>query len=217
VHAAGLARWPELHAAMDGGERVGPVRMLSRWHGFFRESAGPGWALVGDAGHFKDPTPGQGISDALRQSVRLAEAIQAGLERGTEGLDEETARWWAWRDEDAWEMYWFARDMGAPGPTPPLQREIQRRIAADPALTANLVRVLCDHLAPSAAFPPSLALRALARSLATQRGRRRAVLRDAWSMAAAQRSVGRRSSRHSLRPSGSSGGRAAGSSRAPAR
>jgi 2-polyprenyl-6-methoxyphenol hydroxylase-like FAD-dependent oxidoreductase len=62
--ATGLAGWPELQTIVAGARRVGPVRMMSRWHGFFRESAGPGWVLLGDAGHFKDPTPGQGIADA---------------------------------------------------------------------------------------------------------------------------------------------------------
>ena len=28
-------------------------------------------------------------------------------------------------------MYWFAHEMGAAGPTPPLLREAQRRIAGD--------------------------------------------------------------------------------------
>ena len=32
---------------------------------FFRASSGPGWALVGDAGHFKDPVTGQGMRDAM--------------------------------------------------------------------------------------------------------------------------------------------------------
>jgi menaquinone-9 beta-reductase len=184
VHADALAHWPELQASMDGAERVGPVRTMSRWHGFFRESAGPGWALVGDAGHFKDPTPGQGIADALRQSERLAPAILDGLAGGERALDEATARWWAWRDHDAWEMYWFARDMGRPGATPPLLAEVQRRIATDPHLTENLVRVISSHLAPSAAFPVSVPLKALAHTLVTRRGERRRILREAWALAA---------------------------------
>jgi len=68
---------------------------------FFRESAGPGWALVGDAGHFKDPTPGQGIADALRQCERLADAIEGGLGGGAAALDAALRDWWRWRDEDA--------------------------------------------------------------------------------------------------------------------
>lgn len=56
----GLSRWPELAERIAGARQVGPVRMMSRWHGYFRQSAGPGWVLVGDAGHFKDPTRGRG-------------------------------------------------------------------------------------------------------------------------------------------------------------
>ena len=103
---------------------------MANMHGFFRESAGPGWALVGDAGHFKDPTPGQGIADALRQCERLADAIEGGLGGGAAALDAALRDWWRWRDEDAWEMYWFAHDMGAAGPIPPLLLHAQRRMAA---------------------------------------------------------------------------------------
>ena len=46
--------------------------------GFFRRSYGPGWALVGDAGYFKDPLTSHGITDALRDAELLAEAIDAG-------------------------------------------------------------------------------------------------------------------------------------------
>ena len=52
--------------------------------GFFRRSHGPGWALVGDAGHWKDPYAAHGISDALRDAELLAEAIEAGDVAGYE-------------------------------------------------------------------------------------------------------------------------------------
>ena len=46
--------------------------------GVIRESTGPGWALVGDAGYFKDPITAHGITDALRDAELLASAIIAG-------------------------------------------------------------------------------------------------------------------------------------------
>jgi 2-polyprenyl-6-methoxyphenol hydroxylase-like FAD-dependent oxidoreductase len=46
--------------------------------GFFRRAHGPGWALVGDAGYFKDPLTAHGITDALRDAELLACAIDAG-------------------------------------------------------------------------------------------------------------------------------------------
>ena len=155
---------------------------MANLHGFFRPSAGPGWALVGDAGHFKDLTPGQGIADALRQSEKLAAAIKRGLGGGGEA-DEILREWWRWRDEDAWEMYWLAHDLGAAGPTPPLRREAERRIAADPELTTAMVRILNHDLRPSEAFTPAFSLTTMAQALRHGRGHRRAIMREAGTTA----------------------------------
>lgn len=59
----------------------------------YREAGGPGWALVGDALHHKDPLDGQGIYDALFTGKALAEAIGvwkragASWERALEGYE----------------------------------------------------------------------------------------------------------------------------------
>jgi flavin-dependent dehydrogenase len=49
--------------------------------GHLRRPWGPGWALVGDAGYFKDPITAHGISDALRDAELLARAVLRGGER----------------------------------------------------------------------------------------------------------------------------------------
>jgi hypothetical protein len=38
-----------------------------------RRATGPGWALVGDAGYFKDPLTAHGITDALRDAEFLTQ------------------------------------------------------------------------------------------------------------------------------------------------
>src|SRR5262249_17882001 len=43
--------------------------------GYLRDAAGPGWALVGDAGYFKDPITAHGITDALRDAEILARVV----------------------------------------------------------------------------------------------------------------------------------------------
>lgn len=48
--------------------------------GFFRQAHGPGWALVGDSGYFRDPVTAHGITDALRDAELLAGAIDTGSE-----------------------------------------------------------------------------------------------------------------------------------------
>ena len=145
----GLAAWPELADIVAGSTRVGPMRMITEWHSFFREAAGPGWALLGDAGHFKDFTPGQGISDALRQADHLTPAVVAGLAGDDAVLDAELRRWWAWRDDDAWDMYWFASDMGSPGASTPLETRVLRNVSKRPDGARDLLRVFDHEILPS--------------------------------------------------------------------
>lgn len=183
VYEEAVRGWPELHARLGEGRREGPVHTMAKTDGFFRESAGPGWALVGDAGHFKDPTPGQGIADALRQSEKLAEQIRRSLGRGPDEADQILRDWWRWRDEDAWEMYWFAHDLGLAGPTPPLRREIQRQIAEDRDLTNASMRVFNHELAPSQVYTPAFSLATVARAVRRKRGQRREILREAREIA----------------------------------
>jgi 2-polyprenyl-6-methoxyphenol hydroxylase-like FAD-dependent oxidoreductase len=186
VYRAGIRAWPELHAGVAGARREGQIHTMANMHGFFRASAGPGWVLVGDAGHFKDPTPGQGIADALRQAEKLAAAIERALGGGSGAPDQILREWWRWRDDDAWEMYWFAHDMGAAGPTPPLLQEANRRITSDPDLTTAAVRVLNHDLRPSQAFTPAFTVATLAQALRRGRGQRRAILGEAGTAAVDQ-------------------------------
>jgi 2-polyprenyl-6-methoxyphenol hydroxylase-like FAD-dependent oxidoreductase len=174
----GVRRWPELGEALAPARRAQPVQLMSNWHGFFRRSAGPGWALVGDAGHFKDPTPGQGIADALRQVERLAPAIEESL-RGPRPDDKPLLDWWRWRDEDAWEMYWFAQDIGAFEGEQHLNAAVEARFAEEPAAVEKLLRILNHDLPPSQLFTPGFVLSSLARALREGRGHRGAILAEA--------------------------------------
>ena len=65
-------------ARLDEARQVEPVRGFGGHVGFIKRSAGPGWALVGDAGYFKDPLTAHGITDALRDAELLARAIVQG-------------------------------------------------------------------------------------------------------------------------------------------
>ena len=66
---------PDLMPTVDAGPPAGRLRAFPGIPGFMRRSAGPGWALVGDAGYFKDPATAHGITDALRDAELLAEAV----------------------------------------------------------------------------------------------------------------------------------------------
>jgi flavin-dependent dehydrogenase len=69
---------PDYAARLAGAQRVEPVHGFGGHPGFIKRSTGPGWALVGDAGYFKDPATAHGITDAVRDAELLARAVAAG-------------------------------------------------------------------------------------------------------------------------------------------
>jgi len=71
---------PSLAASVRRGRRLESLRGFPGEPGHLRQAWGPGWALVGDAGYFKDPITAHGITDALRDAELLACAIGAGTE-----------------------------------------------------------------------------------------------------------------------------------------
>jgi flavin-dependent dehydrogenase len=69
---------PALAAMVGATEPDAPLSLFAGRKGFLRQAYGPGWALVGDAGYFKDPLTAHGITDALRDAELLANAASAG-------------------------------------------------------------------------------------------------------------------------------------------
>ena len=69
---------PELAEIAGSARRAGNLNGFAGHSGFFRQSWGAGWALVGDAGYFKDPLTAHGITDALRDAELLADAVATG-------------------------------------------------------------------------------------------------------------------------------------------
>jgi flavin-dependent dehydrogenase len=61
--------------ALDGAVFPEHLSVFAARPGFLRHAHGPGWALVGDAGYFKDPITSHGLTDALRDADLLAQAI----------------------------------------------------------------------------------------------------------------------------------------------
>jgi flavin-dependent dehydrogenase len=69
---------PEAAALVDGTVRSGALRGFPGMPMYLRRASGPGWALVGDAGYFKDPLTAHGITDALRDAEFLTRAVVDG-------------------------------------------------------------------------------------------------------------------------------------------
>jgi flavin-dependent dehydrogenase len=72
---AALDRLGDLGERVRAGKRERGLIPATNLPNFIKQSAGPGWALVGDAGYHKDPTPADGITDAYRGADLLADAV----------------------------------------------------------------------------------------------------------------------------------------------
>lgn len=93
-----------------GAKEPGRLRTTAEMPSFFRVSSGPGWALTGDAGHFKDPVLGQGIRDALRYGRLVGEMAVPALD-DERRLDASLRAWEAKRDRECLPAYhWGNRE-----------------------------------------------------------------------------------------------------------
>ena len=123
---AALDLAPGLAERLRGGERSDRFRGTVRLPNFFRQAAGPGWALVGDAGHHKDPILALGITDAFRDAELLAAPPTPGSS-GREPLGSALAGHGRRRDELAAAGYASTLQFAALQPPGP---ELQARFAA---------------------------------------------------------------------------------------
>jgi 2-polyprenyl-6-methoxyphenol hydroxylase-like FAD-dependent oxidoreductase len=121
-----LGSFPELIEpdALAGAEMVSDLIVApeSLMRGFFRKPTGPGWALLGDASHFKHPGTAQGISDAVEQAIYIAEHL-SGESPSLDGYED-------WRDRRAAQHYDWSFSWGR-FPTPETGEPLFRAWAAE--------------------------------------------------------------------------------------
>ena len=70
---------PWMARMLAGAELASPVRGIAGVPGYDRTAWGPGWALIGDAIHMKNPIVARGINEALREAELLATALAGGI------------------------------------------------------------------------------------------------------------------------------------------
>jgi flavin-dependent dehydrogenase len=115
---------------------------------FYRRPVGPGFALVGDAGTFKDFVTGHGIGDALISARQLAAAI---LEDTPQAFE----LFWRRRDVDSLPLYFDAQRLGDARANTALLRLIVRGMGASPALANRFALVMERRLDPAKTAPTS--------------------------------------------------------------
>ncbi len=95
---------PDLAARLADASPPSSLRTFTGQPGHVRRSWGPGWALVGDAGYFKDPLSAHGLTDALRDAELLARGLIAVITEGAEERDA-LANYQATRDALSAELF----------------------------------------------------------------------------------------------------------------
>lgn len=146
-----LAANPNLQRRLEGTEREGGLRSTGDVAAFFRVSSGPGWALVGDAGHFKDPVVAQGIRDALRFGRRLGETAAEVLDH-PDWLDRRLYAWELERDAECLPSFYLGRKHTRTHALNQLETEFFREASDSPALAQELADVFARHKAPQRLF-----------------------------------------------------------------
>ena len=92
-----IAENPALSYTVRDARCVGGFRRFRGVPGYLRQAFGKGWALVGDAGYFKDPVSAHGITDAFTSAEFLADALAAAA--GGANPNEALAEYQRQRDE----------------------------------------------------------------------------------------------------------------------
>jgi 2-polyprenyl-6-methoxyphenol hydroxylase-like FAD-dependent oxidoreductase len=87
-----LESLPPVARRLEGARRIDDVVGLKRVANRYLDAGGPGWVLVGDALHHKDPVDGQGVYDALLETKILAEELRT-WRAGEQGWDELLVRY----------------------------------------------------------------------------------------------------------------------------
>ena len=119
---------PELAERLGQARRTSPVQGMLRQPNQLRQAFGPGWALVGDAGYYRDAITAYGISDAFRDAELLAVALDQAL-RGDAEETTALAAYQQQRDQALREIFEITCRLAAYPPVPRFI-ELQKLLSA---------------------------------------------------------------------------------------
>ncbi|HYF24664.1 MAG TPA: FAD-dependent monooxygenase [Baekduia sp.] len=171
-----LAQHPGLAARLEGATNMTKLRTTGDTTAFFRASSGPGWALIGDAGHFKDPVIAQGQRDALWTGRTVAEAAADRLD-DPGALDLALRCWEASRDAECLHAWHFANIETVTRPVPAVLVEVFREAARTP--DPDIGDLFGRTRTMPEVLPVTRLVRAFGRALRHRDGPATAVVRDA--------------------------------------
>ncbi|MHB8691433.1 MAG: NAD(P)/FAD-dependent oxidoreductase [Solirubrobacteraceae bacterium] len=167
---------PPVARRVDGHTWRSKVRSTAETTAFFRASSGSGWALAGDAGHFKDPIIGQGIRDALRFGRLLGEAAAPVLENPV-ALDQALREVERRRDVECLPTYHWGNRESRVLPPSAIVQEALRWMHAEPR--SELLKLFDRTGHPQAVLSPLRGARWATRAFVRRGADRRAILAEA--------------------------------------
>ena len=132
---------PGLREAVAAGHREARFTGTADLPNFYRQAAGPGWALAGDAGHHKDPCTGMGISDAFLSADLLADAIHQAL-AGHQRPEQALARYQQQRDALTANGFQLTLSTARLGRLSPRLEALYRTAADQPDIACHIFGVL---------------------------------------------------------------------------
>lgn len=139
-HALLHAAVPSYAARVAKGRQTAPVRGFAGMPNQLRQPAGDGWALVGDAGYFRDAVTGHGMTDAFRDAELLARSI-GDVFAGRAAEQEAMRSYGAQRDQMVAELFDLACGLSLYPPAPEfaaMQKQLSRRIEIEAETLAAL-------------------------------------------------------------------------------
>ena len=148
-----IAQVESLRDKMQDAKRESRITAMADLPNFYRQSYGPGWALVGDAGYHKDPITGQGMSDAIIYAEKLAEAIDAGFS-GKENLMDALEKYQTERDEATLPMYHFTCDFAKLEPPTPEMEALFFAMQGNQQAIDQFVGTVCGSFPVNEFFAP---------------------------------------------------------------
>jgi len=105
AHLEALRRHtPDLFDRVSAGDQVEKLVGTGNQRNFFRQAYGPGWVLVGDAGHHRDSISARGITNAFIQAELLSAELGDDL-ADRQRVDAALARFAVRRDAELMEGY----------------------------------------------------------------------------------------------------------------
>lgn len=144
---------PAIAAQVAGGTQTEPFRAMRYPDNYYRESHGPGWALVGDAGYHKDPFTGKGMSDAFVHGEILAARLHESLS-GERPLAEALAAYQQERDAESRSGYEFTCMISELELTPQLQALV-RAVSGNAAATRQFFTMVGGGITGEQFFDPA--------------------------------------------------------------